>query len=418
MEKYTLDRVILRKEFFGGIVSVLTTKTCHQINSDSFKILSKLKNPLELSQLLKELENENFEIGEMELIQYLYDMTALRIVAKSADEKGALVFFENEELQRIDCLRAPTSVSFHITQFCPKQCRHCVTNSSPFVNRRNELSTEEWFTVIEKLRNFGCTSIVFTGGDCLAKERIFDIFQKADNENFLIGVLTDYDGINHKHIEHFKSLKHLFDLQMSLDGATAESHDWIRGQGSFEKALKRMKAWHSNGLAYTVSATMHKNNIHELEAIADLCKQNGANNLYVSPLCPYGRGKYMTEYILSEEELKLLGQKYLRLIRDGIVNPGNPYWSAHLNKIGDPSFHPFKLSIDAVSTGFFNLSIDWKGDCFLDTKLRSENVFSIGNVLRDDIHDIWFNPALDAVRKLSDPNSVYVNQSDLMRYIV
>lgn len=417
MDKFVLDEVVLRKEYFGCIVVALQTNTCHQFNHDAFTILNKLKKPVTLHALSQLLTESGFHIEIQQLDQYLQQMIKLRIVAIAPESRGALIYFADEVIMRKDCLRAPTSVSFHITQFCPKECRHCVTYSSPYVDRSNELSPLQWFTVIEKLRDFGCTSIVFTGGDCLAKEKIFDILHKADREKFLLGVLTDYDGINQRHIYHLKNLKHLVDLQMSLDGATENSHDWMRGRGAFDKALRRMSLYQKNNLVYTVSASIHRGNINELESIAHLAKQYGATHLYVSPVCPYGRAKHMKDYILTEPELCLLGQKYLKLIKQGVVNPGNPYWNQHLDKIGDINFNPFKYSIDAVSTGFFNLSVDWKGDCFLDTKMRSENKFSLGNVVKNDIKDIWFNPKLNAARKLSNPESVYVYQSDLLRSI-
>jgi MoaA/NifB/PqqE/SkfB family radical SAM enzyme len=344
-------------------------------------------------------------------------MEKMSVVTRSNQHQDSIVFFENEQIMREDCLRAPASISFHITQFCPKQCKHCVTESSPYVDRTGEVSPEGWFKIIEKLRDFGCTSIVFTGGDCLAKERIFDILKKADDEKFLVAVLTDYDGLNLKHIKELKSLKHLVDLQVSLDGSNAGTHDWMRGPGAFEQALKRMKKLNDNGLKYTVSAAIHKGNLEEVEAIADICNQYGANNLYLAPLCTYGRGKNLAEYILSENELKILGQKYLKLVADDIVDPGNPFWIENVHRLGDNTFHPFEYSLDAVSTGFFNLSIDWKGRCFLDTKLRSENILYFGNALTDEIKDIWFSPKLNNVRKLSNPEAVYVHQNDLMRYI-
>lgn len=414
---YVLDEIILRKEFFGGIISALKTNLYHQVNSDSFKILSKLKSPKTVFQLKYDLEKDGFLVDNHTLFSFLDQMKNLRVITNASKSQGALIFFEEEDVMRKDCLRAPASVSFHITQFCPKQCLHCVTESSPYVDRTGEVPTEGWFKIIEKLRAFGCTSIVFTGGDCFAKERIFDILEKADQEKFLIGVLTDYDGMNSKHIAKLKKLKHLVDLQVSLDGGKAETHDWMRGHGSFEKAIKRMQKLQDSGLKYTVSATIHKGNLDEVEEIAKITNQYGANNLYIAPLCEYGRGKNLTKYILSDQELRVLGQKYLRLITDGLVDPGNPFWNENIDRLGDLSFHPFEYSLDAVSTGFFNLSIDWKGRCFLDTKLRSENILYFGNALTDEIHDIWFSPKINGVRKLSDPKAVYVHQHDLMRMI-
>jgi hypothetical protein len=198
-DKYTLDNIILRKEFFGGIISTLNTHSYHQVNEDGFKILKNLKTPKTITELKNDLDNE-FSISENALTDFVHEMISLSIICKSTSPKDALVYFEDEETTRTDCLNAPTSVSIYITQFCPKECKHCVTYSSPHVKRDHEVSPENWFKVIDKLRAFGCTTLVFTGGDCLAKERIFDIIKKADDEKFLIGILTDYDGINSKHL--------------------------------------------------------------------------------------------------------------------------------------------------------------------------------------------------------------------------
>ena len=46
---------------------------------------------------MSELDSEDVAIEANELQNYLDDMSKLHIVAKSEENKGALVFFENEE---------------------------------------------------------------------------------------------------------------------------------------------------------------------------------------------------------------------------------------------------------------------------------------------------------------------------------
>jgi MoaA/NifB/PqqE/SkfB family radical SAM enzyme len=415
-DKFILGDVILRKEFFGGIVSNLNTKTYHQINDDAFNILIKLKNPLKIAEIKKVLESENFDISFDELNAFLNQMLQMQIVSRDLSTK-ALTFFENEKIVETNCLRAPSTVSIYITQFCPKECKHCVTYSSPYINRNDEIKPDGWFKIIDKLRAFGCTTLVFTGGDCLAKEQIFDILHKADGENFLVSVLTDYDGINSKHIQKLKNLKHLTDLQVSLDGAMAETHDWMRGVGSFQKALRRMQMFKENGLSYTLSSVIHKNNLREIDEIVKIYQEYGATHLYLNPLCPYGRGKNLHDYFLNDNELYLLGQKYLYFVANKMISSGNPFWESNIDKLGDPSFHPFRSSLEAVSTGFFSMSINWKGECYLDSKLSSEKILYLGNALTDEIHDIWFNPKLDRVRNLYAPGAAFIKQIDFINHL-
>jgi MoaA/NifB/PqqE/SkfB family radical SAM enzyme len=357
------------------------------------------------------------------LVSFLDSMIELKIIQQLTKDSQISNYpkqrvFNNIQVVRNDRLSAPTSVSIHITQFCPKECKHCVTSSSSKINRSNELTTEQWFSVFEKLKTFGCTSIVFTGGDCFARKDIIDILKKADELGFLLAVLSDYDGMQRNRLIEISKLKHLVEFQMSLDGANAETHDWLRGEGSFKQSLERMFKLSELNIPYTISVVIHKNNLSEVEAIADLCRQYKAYNLYLAPLCPYGRGRNLTDILLNDDELWELGQKYLKLIKSGKANPGNPFWNENLDKIDDKNFKPYNLSLDAVSTGYFNLSIDWKGDCFLDTKFRSQNILNFGNILKDNIEDIWNNEKLNNVRKLSNPEILYVHQHNALLRLV
>lgn len=421
--KYILGNIVIRRESFGCIICCFDTNLYHQLNHDAADILFRLTvdHGAAFSSLLKEI-NHDGDIDKEDLHDFLEAMIKLKIIAKIPLESEPTKYskqrvFDHKSKINGKHLSAPTSVSIHITQFCPKECKHCVTNSSPYLNRSNELSTEQWFIVLEKLKNFGCTSLVFTGGDCFARKDIIEIFKKADDLGFLIAILSDYDGMQKKKLVEISKLQHLLEFQMSLDGATADMHDWMRGEGSFERSIKRMKLLRELAIPYTVSAVIHKNNLSQVEAIADICKAYGAYNLYLAPLCPYGRGANLTNLLLNEDELWQLGQKYLMLINDGGINPGNPFWNENLDKIGDRNFKPYSLSLDAVSTGYFNLSVDWKGDCFLDTKFRSQNILKFGNVLTDEIKDIWFSDKLNSIRKLSNPDSVYVHQDQAMSMI-
>lgn len=77
-------------------------------------------------------------------------------------------------------------------------------------------------------------------------------------------------------------------VQVSIEGLQ-DSHDRIRGSGSFHRALQGIRTLRSAGVQVTLAMTLHQGNLADLEALADLAALE-ADRLYVSRLVPLGRG--------------------------------------------------------------------------------------------------------------------------------
>lgn len=222
---------------------------------------------------MKELKKDDLDIEESDLLKFIRDFQKDKtIVEFDGISKTHLVFFDEKPFEEMstDHLNAPTNLSIYITQKCTKACRHCVSDSTPSAHTEDELKKDQWIPVLKHLRAAGITTLVFSGGEPLTKEGIFDILQEADKLNFSIILLTDFDDISQEHIDKIKSIRNLEDLQVSLDGASAEIHDWIRGVGSFEKSMRRMRMLRESGVVYTISSVIHKNNLNQIEDMARL----------------------------------------------------------------------------------------------------------------------------------------------------
>ncbi|MFC1522730.1 radical SAM protein [Elusimicrobiota bacterium] len=415
-DKFALNEdLILRKEWFGCLVCNTANREFYQFNEDAFTILKEMQSPLGIEDLRAGLKTGNVDIASGDLAHFLEAMMGVGIVVNNEQAHGALVFYADKEDLRKDCLAAPTSVTLYITEFCPKTCKHCVTEASPNAKCSREYGVEQWRVILEKLRAFGVCSLVFTGGDPLTKKGIFEIMKIADNLKFAITLLTDYDGINKEHIDELKSLRHLADVQVSLDGSNEESHDTIRGKGSFQKALKRMRLLQTNKMKYTISTTINNRNISEIDDIVSIYKEYGASSLYLNPLAPYGRAKeLMKDWLLSEEQLRWLGKKYLKLLADEKIQVGNPFWKENVAKTDDENFHPFEGSLTAVSIGIYNFSIGSRGECHLDSKMKSEGILNLGNALEDDLEAMWYDSRLDHLRSFyAKDRFTYVDQSTI-----
>ncbi|MCK9578214.1 radical SAM protein [bacterium] len=388
---------ILRKEWFGCLLCNTANGSFYQFNEDSFEIIKELISPLTITELHKILKEKGFTISKNKLLIFLEGLCLDQLLEKNADQKG-LIFFEEKSNPRKDCLASPASVTIYITNICSKACKHCVNKSSP-AHQESEYSFDKWAYILKKLRNFGVCSIVITGGEPLLRSDIFDILEEASRLKFSISLLTDFDEISDAQIIRLKKISRLNDIQVSLDGESEKTHDFIRGAGSFNKAIRRMSLLKKHKIPYTISTTVNNRNINEIDGIVRIYKKYSAKYLYMNPLAPYGRAKEaMKGWFLSDEQLFLLGKKYLQLIINGDIDSGNPFWEENIDKINDEQFYPFKGALTAISLGIYNFSIGSQGECYLDSKMKSEDILYLGNALTDDIENMWHHPKLNPLR--------------------
>ena len=80
-------------------------------------------------------------------------------------------------------------------------------------------------------------------------------------------------------------------VQVSIDGSMPESHDAMRGKGSFAKALEGLMTLRRHGVHAAVRVTIHRKNVHDLEGVAKLLLEDiglssfGTNSAGAMGLC-------------------------------------------------------------------------------------------------------------------------------------
>jgi len=89
-----------------------------------------------------------------------------------------------------------------------------------------ELSTTEGFRLLEQIRSFGNPLMVLTGGDPLKRPDLLPLLRHS----VTLGLRTQPDAsITNEAIQSFQDAG-VARMAISLDGATAESHDRFRGR--------------------------------------------------------------------------------------------------------------------------------------------------------------------------------------------
>ncbi|MDF2952859.1 MAG: Radical SAM superfamily maturase [Thermodesulfobacterium sp.] len=195
----------------------------------------------------------------------------------------------------------PRLIAFEVTRSCNLDCIHCRAAASKGPYER-ELSTEEIFRILEEIREVAQPIIILTGGEPLLREDIFDIAKKCIELGLKPVLATNGTLIDEKIAEKIKE-SGIARVSISLDGATAETHDDFRKMpGAFEGAIKGIKILKKAGIPFQINTTVTGINAKELPAIHNFAIKLGAVAHHIFVLVPVGRGKEISKESLTPEE--------------------------------------------------------------------------------------------------------------------
>jgi SynChlorMet cassette radical SAM/SPASM protein ScmF len=83
----------------------------------------------------------------------------------------------------------------------------------------------------------------------------------------------------------------LLGVSVSIDGADAGTHEWVRGEtGCFEKTLRGIRTLADAGLSPNIAMVVLRRNISQVEAVVDLAEALGASSVTINVTQPTGRG--------------------------------------------------------------------------------------------------------------------------------
>jgi radical SAM protein len=185
---------------------------------------------------------------------------------------------------------SPLVVFYETTQACDLVCAHCRACAQP---RRHpgELSTKTALALLDDFARFPDPPlVVLTGGDPMKRPDVCEIVAHGASRGLSMAMTPSATSLVTRDALVDLSDAGLSRLAVSIDGATAASHDALRGvPGSFARSLEILTEAREAGLALQVNTTVHRGNADELGALADLLEQYGIAMWSVFFLVPVGR---------------------------------------------------------------------------------------------------------------------------------
>lgn len=285
-------------------------------------------------------------------------------------------------------LRAPVNVTWEITMKCGLRCVHCLSDAG--VSSRGELSTQECRELVDQLIAIRVFQVNIGGGEPFIREDFLDLLNYSHEKGLVTCVSTNGMLIDTELAKYLSRLKMLY-LQVSLDGATAEVNDPIRGKGTFKRIMDAMACLAFQGVAFSINAVLTRTNYQQLDQLRDMAKEYGAE-LRVSRFRPAGRGKESKDYLGPDQEQQESFAEWLE--QHDLVRTGDSFFCL-------TSENRRRKGLDMCGAAKMTCCISPTGKVYPCAFLQ-EAPFLAGNIREVPLKDLWdHSPILNQLRNLN-----------------
>lgn len=269
----------------------------------------------------------------------------------------------------------PLVAQLELTSRCNLSCIQCYNDSKSSASA-TELTIEEWKDVATQFSDMKIFQCIISGGEpLLLGDGLWEIMDCFHSSGIAFIFITNGYLVDEHVLSKLKRYRYYW-FQVSIDGATAEIHDKIRGKsGSWKRATKAVFDASCNGLPVEVAHVLLKQNIDSVGEMIDLAYSLGASRMVLGRHLASGRGAANDESIRPSDES-------LRQAEEVIARKHLEYRNRMEVKRALNAPNSLRLNLAAPN---FGLIIRPNGDVKIDCVLP----FTLGNVRQSTIKDLW-----------------------------
>lgn len=203
-----------------------------------------------------------------------------------------------------DAAERPHVIVWEVTRACQLACLHCRADAFTKPDPR-QLTTQQGKALLDGFAAYGTPRpiVILSGGDAFERPDLEELIAHGTSIGLPIALspsvtplLTD---------ERLASVREagVKAFSLSLDGATAATHDSFRGiDGTFASTLEAAELVVRHGFRFQINTTICRNNLRELPALLARTIELRAHMWYLLFLVPMGRGSNLEP--LNGEEME------------------------------------------------------------------------------------------------------------------
>lgn len=299
--------------------------------------------------------------------------------------------YNTKVMRDVRAQRVLHDVTLELTYKCNLDCFFCYNDR----DKKGEiLSIKQYRSLLEDLASMQTLYLMLTGGEPMVHPHFFEIGKIAKELGFATRVRTNGHSLSTTNVRRLIDEVDPFYVEVSLHGATAETHDkQTRIPGSFERLIKNIANCQEEGLDIRAISTPTLWNEHQIDEMIDLCDKIGVSLKFQGPVAPRDNGDLTPLQITPSKETWDKVSKYhlSREIEAEPINDNQPV-EIELGSIGGLGKDDIKVQEQkaSCSVGVAGVDIDPYGNVQACMHLQE----SAGNLHDHSIIDIWNNSPL------------------------
>lgn len=201
----------------------------------------------------------------------------------------------------VDEYRAPLFFAWQLTNRCSARCLACCEDSGPDKAWRDELRRDEALEIARGIADFGIPYVAFGGGEPMSVPHCLELFDLLAGGGVGLKLETDGSRIDDDAADRLAALA-VNCVQISVDGATAGTHDAVRPGSSFVAAVAAIERLVARGLAPQFVFVPNRINLHEIVAAYDLASTLGCSAFVTGPMMRIGRAAAAWSHLACSDE--------------------------------------------------------------------------------------------------------------------
>lgn len=314
-------RFLGRKEYFGSIFFDRKTFNIYPFDSIGTAILESLARhkPEDVAKAFsKATQKLTHPLKKSDALAFIEEWKHKRLIDKNYNLDAKMLPDKSQK----DFLSAPLRVYVDFDSACNLRCLHCVSRSS--IRKTDEMTTPDYKKALDMIAQEGVFELNVGGGEPFLRKDSLELLEYASNLGLAVSVTTNGTLINKELAKKIGEIKLRY-LAISLDGASAFTHDHIRGKGMFARTLEGIKLLSSETKHHlNAHFTLMKHNLHELPDFFSLAEELPVHSIGIIVLRPAGRA-------LDNQDLFLTRAEYKKSMKEMNDLANNFKKSAHLS---------------------------------------------------------------------------------------
>ncbi|NBM21018.1 radical SAM protein [Streptomyces sp. GC420] len=286
----------------------------------------------------------------------------------------------------------PLEVVWDITYACPLRCSHCYSESGRRPARR--LGPRDMLRAADAILGLRPRGICLAGGEPLLVRELSEVAGRFSAAGVPVSLFTSGWNLRPETTEALS--RDFSGVSVSLDGATAEVHDRIRGRrGSFDRALRALRLLDEAARAggaradggrprFGIDCVVVRSNFHQVEELlTDVAPRFPAlGHVSFGAVVPEGlasRRGFAEHELLSDSQAALLG---------------SPEYARHLRSLAPPSVKvtstdnlALQMHPELIRRGIYLPILQIEPDGRVRAMAAYEG--TVGNVLTDPPAELW-----------------------------